>query len=195
MISTHIDYFPSKLAKDPRFCNRIAERQSLKRNIEMGRHTVVISPRRYGKTSLIHKVVGDANLPFAAIDLFLANDNNAITKRILEGISEAITNILPVTQKALAIAQTYFNNFKLVLHASGFSLQASHAYDTIDPVEQIFDSLKSLAELARKKNKTILLFIDEFQDIANAESAKAIQGAIRNVAQDTSNLIFVFFRQ
>jgi AAA+ ATPase superfamily predicted ATPase len=191
-MSNIIDYFPSKLAKDPRFCNRLEERQLLSRNIELGRHTVLISPRRYGKSSLVHKVVADAKLPFASIDLFLAHDDKAITKRIIQGISKAINQIIPVTHKALAMVQNYFSDFKVILNTNGFGVQVSHERGAVDSIEQILDSLKSLVNMAEDKKKKVLLFIDEFQDITCAENSKSIQGAIRHVAQDTSNLVFIF---
>jgi len=131
-------------------------------------------------------------LPCASIDLFLANDSKAVTKRILDGVSEAIVQIVPLSQKALNVVQKYFSSFKVVLEVGGFGLQFSHEAGGFDAVEQIFDSLKSLARLAEAHKKKVLLFLDEFQDIANAENSKAIQGAIRHVAQDTSNLVFVF---
>lgn len=187
-----IDYFPSKLAKSPSFCNRLAERELLTRNIHLGRHTVLISPRRYGKSSLAHEVIVNLTLPFASIDLFLAHDGKAITKRILDGISHAINQMIPVTQKALIGIQGYFGHFKIILEASGFSLQATHESSVIDPAEQIFDSLKSLSRLAVDKKKKVILFIDEFQDIASAENSKSIQGAIRHIGQETENIIFVF---
>ncbi len=189
---TFIDYFSSKLAKAPRFCNRIKERALLINNIKRSRHTVLVSPRRYGKSSLVHQVVVDMRIPCAFIDLFLAHDGKAITKRILDGIAQVISQIMPLSQKALTTAQGFFSHFKIVMQAGGFGLQLSHETTGFDPVEQIFDSLKSLAKLAESKQKKILLFLDEFQDIANAENSKSIQGAIRNVAQDTSNLVFVF---
>jgi AAA+ ATPase superfamily predicted ATPase len=187
-----IDYFPSKLAKAPRFCNRVQERALLKNNINLGRHTVLVSPRRYGKSSLVHQVVLDMEIPCGAIDLFLAHDGKAITKRILDGVGSALSQIMPLSQKALATIQNFFNHFKVVMEASGFGLQFSYDAASFDPVEQIFDSLKSLAKLAESRQEKVLLFLDEFQDIATAENSKSIEGAIRNVAQDTSNLVFVF---
>lgn len=192
MKSSPIDYFPSKLAKAPRFCNRTEERKLLCSNINLGRHTVLISPRRYGKSSLVHQVVSDMQIPCASIDLFLAHDGKAITKRILDGISGAISQIMPLSQKALITAQSFFSHFKIVMEASGFGLQFSHEALGFDPVEQIFDSLKSLAKLAESQKKRALLFLDEFQDITSANNSRSIQGAIRNIAQDTSSLVFVF---
>ncbi len=187
-----VDYFPAKLAKAPRFCNRTQERELLSSNIQLGRHTVLVSPRRYGKSSLVHQVVLDMQIPCAAIDLFLAHDGRAITKRILDGIASVISQIIPLSQKALITAQGFFSHFKVVMEAGGFGLQFSHEAAGFGSVEQIFDSLKSLAKLAESKKKKVLLFLDEFQDIASADNSRSIQGAIRNVAQDTSNVVFVF---
>jgi AAA+ ATPase superfamily predicted ATPase len=186
------DYFPAKLAKAPRFCNRVEERAQLQRSILLGRHTILVSPRRYGKSSLAHQVVLDMAIPYASIDLFLANDGKAVTKRILDGVSDVIAQIMPLSQKALSIVQKYFSNFKVVLEVGRFSLQLSHAAGNFDAVDQIFEALKALAKLAVAHKKKVLVFLDEFQDIANAENSKAIQGAIRHVAQDSDNLVFAF---
>lgn len=192
MNPTPIDYFPSKLAKAPRFCNRTVERESLNNNIRLGRHTVVVSPRRYGKSSLVHQTVLDMGIPCAAIDLFLAHDSKAITKRILDGISNVISEFIPLSQKALQVAQSFFSHFKVNLETNGFGIQFSHETSGFDPVEQVYDALKSLTRLAESKKKRVLLFFDEFQDIASADNSRSIQGAIRNIAQDTSSLVFVF---
>lgn len=186
------DYFPSKLAQGDRFCNRKTEKKFLKDNISKCRPTVLVSPRRYGKSSLVHRVAAELNMPFTSIDLFLANDDRAITRRILQGISEAVTQIMPVSEKFLAGLQKIFRHFKVTLAAKCFSVEASYHAEVFDAVDQVFNALQSLATLARDKKKSILFFIDEFQDIANADNAKSIQGAIRHVAQETSNIIFVF---
>lgn len=191
-MTKNIDYFPSKLAKGNQFCNRVVEQKVLRRNIELARHTVLVSPRRYGKSSLVYKVASEMRMPFDSIDLFLAHDDKTVIKRVLVGLGNVITQIIPISQKALTVVQKYFNNFKVTFNAAGFGLEFSHSSGIVDPVDQIFDALISLALLAEEKKKKILFFIDEFQDIANAESSKSIQGAIRHVAQDTSWVVFVF---
>jgi hypothetical protein len=186
------DYFPSKLAIGERFCNRTRERNLLKNNIIKGRHTVLISPRRYGKSSLVHQVVAELEMPFTAIDLFLAHDDKAIIKRVLQGISEAVSLILPPGEKFLQTVQNFFHHFKVTLAANSFSIDAAFDRGIFDPVDQIFNALCSLAKLAKDKKQHVLFFIDEFQDISSAQSSKSIQGAIRHVAQETSDITFVF---
>ena len=75
-----MDIFPSKLATGAQFCNRTQEINSLTNSITLGRHTVLISPRRYGKTSLANKVVEEGHLAFASIDLFLAHTDQTKVK-------------------------------------------------------------------------------------------------------------------
>ena len=186
------DYFPSKLAQGSQFCNRLKEKELLNTNINQGRHTVLIAPRRYGKSSLVYKLVDELSLPVASIDLFLAHDDNAITKRILVGIGQCVSKIMPLNHKVLNKLQGIFSKFRVSLAAGGFHIDASIETTGFDPVDQIFNAFKDLAELAKQQKKKAIVFIDEFQDIRKANSAKAIQGAIRHVAQETSAIVFIF---
>lgn len=186
------DYFPLKLAQGDQFCNREEERKFLKNNATKCRHVVLVSPRRYGKSSLVHQVCFELKIPFTSVDLFLAHDDKAITRRILQGISEVVTQIMPPSEKLLASLQAIFKHFKVTLAAKYFSIEASYDAGVFDPVDQVFNSLRALVKLAEKKKRKVIFFIDEFQDIVGAGSAKSIQGAIRHVAQETSNVMFIF---
>ncbi len=186
------DYFPAKLAQGSQFCNRSHEKKILHENINKCRHTVLVAPRRYGKSSLVYKVIDESTLPLASIDLFLAHDDNAVIKRILTGIGQAVSKIMPRQQKMLAKLQNIFSNFRVSLTAKGFNIDASVETVGFDPVDQVFSALQVLSELAKQQQKKTVVFIDEFQDIREASRSKSIQGAIRHVAQETSQLMFIF---
>ena len=190
--SNHFDYFPSKLAMGKAFCNRINELKQLNTNIKKSRHTVIYSPRRYGKSSLVNKIVTDLNLPYATIDLFLAHDDRMITKRIMIGISGIISQILTPSEKILKKVQDHFRNFKVTLGSKGFYIENSFTANAYDTVDQIHEALNILDSIAIEKNCKVIIFFDEFQDIINSESSKSIQGAIRNIAQSTNNIVFIF---
>ena len=187
-----IDYFPSKLALGKQFCNRTKEKDFLKDNISKHRHTVIIAPRRYGKSSLVMQVITELSLPFATVDLFLAHDGAAVTKRILTGISQAISQIMPPEQKFLIKLQSIFSNFRVSLSAQGFNIDPVFDQHRLDAVDQIFSGLETLASFAKDYKKSIIFFIDEFQDIKESVDSKSIQGAIRHIAQETSSLTFIF---
>lgn len=191
-MSSGKSYFSSKLAKGEQFCNRIQEQKELKENILQGRHTVMVSPRRYGKSSLVHKVVENVGLPAAYIDLFLAHDDQAVTRRILDGVAALLSKMMPITQKAAVALQHCFSHVKIGLIAGGFTLQVSTETKMVSAVEQIYDTLKVLNDFLKKEKRKAIIFIDEFQDIKNAQSAHSIQGAMRNIAQATDHLVFIF---
>lgn len=186
------DIFPSKLATGAQFCNRLEERKKLSSNIQKSRHTVLISPRRYGKSSLVHYVLAELKLPFASIDLFLAYDDKAVTRRLLDGISAAISRMMPPEEKALEKIRSFFTKFKTSLHLGAFQIELSYDRGEIDAADQIYSALQALSDLAAREKKKVIIFIDEFQDIASAQTAKSIQGAIRHVAQATDHLMFIF---
>ncbi|MFN8769259.1 MAG: hypothetical protein ACK5Z5_04030 [Neisseriaceae bacterium] len=186
------DVFPEKLAIGDKFCNMHEERNLLKGNINKSRHTVLISPRRYGKSSLVHQVILELNVPSASVDLFLAHNDLTITKRILQGISEIVSTIMPPREKILSKIQSIFNNFKVSLTAKYINIEATYTGMNFDAVDQIFTALNALVKILREHKKKAIFFIDEFQDIANSENVKSIQGAIRHVAQESSEIVFVF---
>lgn len=53
LMKSSINYFSLGIAKGEAFCNRVSKRKQLISNIEKNKHTIVISPRRYGKSSLV----------------------------------------------------------------------------------------------------------------------------------------------
>jgi len=187
-----LDHFPLNIATGDQFRNRSDEKALLNRNIGLVRHTVLLAPRRYGKSSLVYKVAEESKAPFAVVDLFLAHDDQTITKRILVGVSTLVSKITPASSKALNSIQKYFTNFKVSFSAHDFQIALTHESGVTHSVDHIFDALKNLSQLATVKKQKIILFIDEFQDIAQAESAKSIQGAIRHVAQSATHLVFIF---
>ncbi len=187
-----LDYFPSKLALGGQFCNREIEKAFLKENIAQCRHTTLVAPRRYGKSSLVIKVAEELQEHRAYVDLFLAHDDAAVTKRILLGISQAISQIMPPDQKWLKKLQAIFSKFRVSLGAYGFNLEVAIENGSFDPVDRILMGLQGLEKLALSQKKRIIFFIDEFQDISEARSSKSIQGAIRHVAQETTTITFIF---
>lgn len=186
------DYFPSKLATGAAFCNRLDELKQLNNNINKARHTVIYSPRRYGKSSLVNKAVGDMGLPYAVIDLFLAHDDRMVNKRVMAGIGKIISQLLTPSEKVLKKVQENFRNFKVTMGLRGYYIESAFSPNSSDTVDQIYEALSILDNIAKEKKIKVIIFFDEFQDIINSENSKSIQGAIRNIAQSTNNIVFIF---
>jgi transcription termination factor Rho len=70
----YIPYFPRGIAKGKEFCNRVSEREPLIKNINTHQHTLLMSPSRYGKTSVVRYAAAEAGVMYSEVDLFVAVD-------------------------------------------------------------------------------------------------------------------------
>lgn len=186
------DYFPLGLAKDQYFCNRIKEQELLKKYIASISHTVLVSPRRYGKSSLAVKAIENSKLPYEIIDLFVAKDAQSIERYIVEGIQRLIGKIMTVPEQIIKLLKTTLKhlNAKLVVGTNGVNLEFSKS--GTDPAGNILEALQALDQILIKNKKQAILFIDEFQQIGALANGRGIEGALRHVAQETRNIIFIF---
>ncbi|MCK4609190.1 MAG: hypothetical protein KAT71_06900, partial [Gammaproteobacteria bacterium] len=101
--------FPRGIAKGTAFYDRIKERKQLKQNIEHTIHTVLIAPRRYGKTSLMTQVLYENKIDHIWFDFMTITNREDTETKLLQKISELIINIAPTTTKLKQIATKYFS--------------------------------------------------------------------------------------
>ena len=186
------DYFPLGLAKDKYFCNRVKEQELLKRYIELVSHTVLVSPRRYGKSSLAIKTMENAKLPYEIIDLFVARNAQTIEQYIVEGIQRLISKIMTAPKQMIKLLKTTLSHLdaKLVVGTNGLNLEFSRS--STDTAGNILEALQTLDTILIKNKKSAILFIDEFQQIGALAACRGIEGALRHVAQETQHIIFIF---
>ena len=103
--------FTLKVVSDgTRFCNRTKEIEQLMRHAENEANIVLFSPRRYGKTSLVHQVqsrLSERKYLTVFVDLFGLSSVDNIADRIARGIFEGILSHKPLMKKAADIIRTY----------------------------------------------------------------------------------------
>ncbi len=183
--------FPLGLAGDLAFCNRIKERAILLNNIKACRHTLILSPRRYGKTSLATQVLEEHSIPHANVDFLLASDESKVEEYILAGVSRLATQLLPLHKKALQQLQKFMASLKP-------SITFSHEGVRIDFTpgkklkQNILDALLGLDKLAAAQKKQIVFLMDEFQQIADLKDHETLEAAIRHAAERAKNTTYIF---
>lgn len=74
------------IVDDPYFTNRVNEIQKIKNLLQSQNHLILISPRRYGKTSLMLKVVKTLERPYIFLDLQLVTDVADFAAQLLKRI-------------------------------------------------------------------------------------------------------------
>lgn len=185
--------FPLGIAKNEYFCNRVEETTHLIRNIQSCTHTVIISPRRYGKTSLAYRAINQCELPHVKIDLYMATDHRNIERAIIKGVNSIIAQVTGVTDKILNSIKNYIRTIKLTLEmgSDGMKLVLEPSSHN-NSQENICEALQILNAILEKKAQKAVLLIDEFQEVERVAKNQGIEGAIRHIAQETQHFSILF---
>ena len=104
--------FTAGLALGEAFYDRKQERINLKTNINKGLHTVLIAPRRFGKTSLIKKVLDESDTPYLWLDFMTVTSKEEAQKRFLSHIVSLLLRIAKTEDRLKALITKYFARFK-----------------------------------------------------------------------------------
>lgn len=184
-------YFPQGVATDTAFCNRDTERAALKASIEAREHTVLVAPRRYGKTSLITQVIKENAIPGVSLDFFFVLAQTEVHKVIAEGVSQIMSQLLPKTQSACdkLINAVKTLNPKLSFNLLGQKLEISTRQTTEKSLSELLIALDQFAE---KSNQSCVLVFDEFQQIGELKENHAIEAAIRHAVERSQRVSYIF---
>lgn len=187
-----LDKFPLSIASGDAFCNRLDETARLRLCIEQRRPLLLVSPRRYGKTSLALHAINQTKLPFAHIDFFSAVDEQDIERAILNGIGKLIGSMESLPKKALALATEIFEGSRIraILSKIGVTIEVENRREK--STNTILDVLERLEKLAEKTNNKLVLFFDGFQCLGEVAPDHGMEGVLRQVAQLTKSISFIF---
>jgi len=185
--------FPLGLAKGRYFCNRQQETAKLIRNIQTGTHTVLISPRRYGKTSLAYRAIQECQLPSATVDLYMTTSATDIEHGILNGVDSLLSQVSHNAEILLGLIKEFIKSLRPTFEAStqGFKIKLEATQKNTSAVS-ICEALQVLEGVLQKKSQRAVLLIDEFQEVQQVASSAGIEGAIRHVAQASNYLTIIF---
>lgn len=173
------------------FCDRDYETNYLRDNLTNGRNTLLVSPRRFGKTALIKHALSayqkSRKTTTIYVDIFSATNLNDFNQLLLNAVTEAISS----TPKAfLTNVGKYFSKLRPTVTYNeltgvpsvgiGYS-DAQHQETTL---AQIFQVLSSF-------NKHFFIAIDEFQQIEYFPE-KNTDAILRTYIQQSGNTTFIF---
>ena len=186
-------YFPLGKAYGEAFCNRIEETNWLLGNIKSTKHSLLIAPRRYGKSSLAENAIKRSKLPNTSLDLHLAVDDKDIEYFILKAVADLIGKSIGKLNKATNSIKRYVKTLspKIVIGSEHMSLEIVPPPNS-RPAVNVAEGLMLIEKLLTEKNKKAILFIDEFQVVGLIAKGKGIEGGIRSAAQEMQHLSMIF---
>lgn len=176
------------------FTDRVEETNRLLLNFNYGVNTILISPRRWGKTSLVQKVCNLAQsdkLKIVYLDIFSCRSEadfydafaNAVLHQTASKYEEWAENI-----------KMFFSRItpKISVGPDPFT-EFSVSFDINAKTNDIDEILQLPEKIAKKKNCNIVICIDEFQQITEFSNSKTFQKKLRAVWQLQKSVSYCLF--
>ncbi len=176
------------------FTDREKETERLLMNFRHGINTILISPRRWGKTSLVQKACRLAQsdkLKIVYIDIFSCRSDKdfydafaaAVLKQTSSKLDEWLENIklfLSRISPKISMGTDPMTDFSI-------SLEMNSESNDVDDILQLPE------KIAQKKGWNIVVCIDEFQQIAEFKDSKTFQKRLRSLWQLQKSVSYCLF--
>ncbi len=173
------------------FCDRKKETELITRALQNERNIVLISPRRIGKTGLIHHVFEHLQQNEPDTECFYLDIN--ATRNLSQFIQllgkTVIGKVETFSQSAMRKVMAFFANYKPTM--SFDELTGIPTFSITVSQSQREDSLKHIFEYLKQSGKRIYIAIDEFQQIAEYPKSGA-EALLRSYIQFLPNVYFIF---
>ncbi len=185
-----------KIATDKNFTDREMETSSLVQNFTSLINTIIISPRRWGKSSLVNKAAKlameqDSKLRICHIDLFNVRNEEHFYSLLAQKL---ITASSSKWEEAVENAKSFFSHLvPKISIGSDPTNEISIDFDWED-VKHNPDEVLDLAEqIAKKKGLKIVICIDEFQNISEFTDPDYFQKKLRSHWQQHQNVAYCLY--
>ena len=176
------------------FTDREEETRRLEANLTHGINTVLISPRRWGKTSLVKKVIANNrrdDVRYVLLDMFYCKSESVFYHMLANEVIRQTSSRL----------DEWIENGKRFL--SNITPKFSFGSDRMNDCTILFEwnptdgtdieILQLPEKIAEKKNIRVVVCFDEFQQIGTFEDPLNLQKKLRSVWQHQQNVTYCMF--
>ena len=172
------------------FCDRKAETQELISLISNGNHTALISPRRMGKTGLIHhcfaqKEIQDRYYTFL-IDIYATKNLQDLVYRMGQGI---VTRLKKRGQAAIDGFLRFVTSLRTGISFDG---QGNASWNIgLGDIKSPDFTLEEIFNYLQAADRKCIVAIDEFQAITDYPEQN-VEELMRTYVQQCRNAVFIF---
>lgn len=165
------------------FTDREDELEKISSYINSENHLILISPRRFGKTSLIRKVVNESGRNYIFLDLQIVLSAEDFASQLLK----RVYRIYPVQK-----LKGFIKSFRLipVVNINPVTGEAEISFKPgskeLSPLEDVLNLIEKLGT----DKKKIILVLDEFQEIYRID--KGLERFLRSVMQNHRHINYIF---
>lgn len=174
---------------DPYFINRVKELAEVRQSLLSGQNLIIYSPRRYGKTSLIKKVLyqleSEGN-KCIYIDFFRIHSR----EKFIEEYAKAVFRNFPSWEKALKKVISLVKTIRPIVAVNDQGLPELGINFSREQLHQAIDEVVNLPEKLSEGNRWIIV-LDEFQEIERL-NGENFEKELRASIQFHKNMSYVF---
>lgn len=185
-----------KLASGDDFTDRTQELSRLKGNFLSGINSIIISPRRWGKSSLVEKAAREIreenkNIRIISIDLFNIRTEDDFYRNLAEEVIRGTATRLSEIQ---SFVKKFFKQWIPKISFSPDHIQEFSLGLNWEDVRKQPDEILDLPQrIAAAKGWKIILCIDEFQNIAFYNDTLSFQKQLRSHWQRHPDVSYCLF--
>jgi AAA+ ATPase superfamily predicted ATPase len=170
------------IVDEPYFANRREELKRIRSILESQVHLILMSPRRYGKSSLIRKILKEMNRPAIVLDMQVVTSEVDFCEQLMKKICK-----LNPMQKVKNAVKSF--RFIPTISINPASEELNVSFDSSKAADLILEDVLNLADRIFTKKRPIIVF-DEFQDIRKI--AEHFETRLRSLLQHHTNTNYVF---
>lgn len=183
-------FFIGRYVDKQYFCDRKKDTETLVRHILNGRNVALISPRRLGKSGLIHHtfaqdVIKDRYTTIY-VDIYATKDLCEMVKALSEAIVKAVGQKKSWHEKFFS----FIKSLRVGFHIDAVSGEPSFDIG-IGDIENPDKTIRELFDYMEASEKPCILAIDEFQQIREYPQTNT-EAFIRSLVQQCSRTSFIF---
>ena len=183
-------FFIGRYVDKQYFCDREKDTETLVRHILNGRNVALISPRRLGKSGLIHHtfaqdVINDRYTTIY-VDIYATKDLCEMVKALSEAIVKAVGQKKSWHEKFFS----FIKSLRMGFHIDAVSGEPSFDIG-IGDIENPDKTIRELFDYMEASEKPCILAIDEFQQIREYPQTNT-EAFIRSLVQQCSRTSFIF---
>lgn len=181
-------------AEGERFTDRVEETETLVQNFTHGISTIIISPRRMGKTSLVEKaasIVDGKDVRVVKFDAFGCRSEKDFVDALATAVMKATSS---KWEEWLENSKLFLSRFVPKISVGQDPLNDFSVSLEYNPSNHSTEDILQLPELiAKDKDIRIVICIDEFQQIGEFNDSLTFQKKLRSVWQLQTHVSYCLF--
>jgi hypothetical protein len=185
-----------KLAEGPSFVNRVNEKKTLKNNLSAGINTMLISPRRLGKSSLVKAAMSElekeqTDIKVCFIDAFTIKNEEEFYQTFARELIKSASNRW---ETWISTAKKFLTSFspKISIGVDPMT-DFSIGLDLKTIKENELELLNLPEKIAQAKKIRLVVCIDEFQNLAKLNDFEPLEQKMRSVWQHQQNVTYCLY--